>query len=401
MRRVYLDHNATTPIHPDVKTAMISAMDVFGNASSHHAFGREAHELIESARKTVADALGAEPDEIIFTSCGSESNNLVIKGVTCGNTICKIGCEKTEVIISAIEHPSVLNTAKCLQGEGKTVHICPVDENGVVRLDILESLLSSRTALVSIMYANNETGAIQPIDEIAKLLAGKGIIFHTDAVQAFGKIPINVKALGLDFLSLSGHKIYGPKGVGVLYKRKTRKVCPLIHGGHHEFNLRAGTENTIHIAGLGKAVECSIADMDREWQRLSVLRDWFEAEVIRRIPESYINGANARRTAHTSNISFRYIEGESILYDLDFDGIAVSTGSACSSGSLEPSHVLLAMGMDHGRAHSSIRFSLGRSTTKADLAYTVDALERTVSRLRRMSPLWKNSQETAASRQKP
>ncbi len=390
MKRVYLDHNATTPIHPDVKAAMIAAMEVFGNASSHHSFGREAYELIENARKTIADALSAEPDEIIFTSCGSESNNLVIKGVTCGNSICKIGCEKNEVIISAIEHPSVLNTAKCLQGEGKPVHLCPVDENGVIKLDVLESLISDKTALVSIMYVNNETGAIQPIKEISELLAGKGIIFHTDAVQAFGKIPINVKELNLDFLSLSGHKIYGPKGVGALYKKKIRKVCPLIHGGHHEFNLRAGTENTVHIAGLGKAVELSIVDMDSEWRRLSELRDWFESEILRRIPESYVNGGETGRTAHTSNISFRFIEGESILYDLDFDGIAVSTGSACSSGSLEPSHVLLAMGMDHGRAHSSIRFSLGRSTTKDDLVYTVDALERTVTRLRNMSPLWKS-----------
>ena len=388
MKRVYLDHNATTPIRPEVKAAMIAAMEVYGNASSHHSFGREAHALIEDARKTVAEALGAEPEEIIFTSCGSESNNLVIKGVTCGNSVCKIGCEKSEVIISAIEHPSVLNTAKCLQGEGKTIQVCPVDKNGVVKLDVLESLISDKTALVSIMYANNETGAIQPVEEISKLLAGRDIIFHTDAVQAFGKIPINVKELNLDFLSLSGHKIYGPKGVGALYKKKTRKVCPLIHGGHHEFNLRAGTENTVHIAGLGKAVELSIADMDSEWQRLGELRNWFEAEVIRRIPDSVVNGKEASRTAHTSNISFRYIEGESILYDLDFDGIAVSTGSACSSDSLEPSHVLLAMGMDHGRAHSSIRFSLGRSTTKEDLAYTVDALERTVTRLRNMSPLW-------------
>ncbi|NOY23791.1 MAG: cysteine desulfurase [Acidobacteria bacterium] len=390
MKRVYLDHNATTPIHPEVKAAMIAAMEVFGNASSHHSFGREAHELIENARKTVADALGAQPEEIIFTSCGSESNNLVIKGVTCGNSVCKIGCERSEVIISAIEHPSVLNTAKCLQGEGKIVHLCPVNENGVVKLDVLESLISDKTALVSIMYANNETGAIQPIEEIANMISGRNIIFHTDAVQAFGKIPINVKKLNLDFLSLSGHKIYGPKGVGVLYKKKLRKVCPLIHGGHHEFNLRAGTENTVHIAGLGKAVELCIADMDSEWQRLGELRNWFEAEVVHRIPDSIVNGADADRMAHTSNISFRYIEGESILYDLDFDGIAVSTGSACSSGSLEPSHVLLAMGMDHGRAHSSIRFSLGRSTTKEDLVCTLGALERTVTRLRNMSPLWKD-----------
>lgn len=389
MKRVYLDHNATTPIHSEVKAAMIAAMEVFGNASSHHSFGREAHELIENARKTVADALGAEPEEIIFTSCGSESNNLVIKGVTCGHSFCKIGSEKNEVVISAVEHPSVLNTARCLQGQGKTTHLCPVDKNGVMKLDALESLISDKTALVSIMYANNETGAIQPMKEIAKMVTSRGILLHTDAVQAFGKIPINVKELDLDFLSLSAHKIYGPKGVGALYKKKKRNVCPLIHGGHHEFNLRAGTENTVHIAGLGKAVELSIADMDNEWRRLGELRDWFEAKVTARIPDSILNGADTSRTAHTSNISFRYIEGEAILYDLDFDGIAVSTGSACSSGSLEPSHVLLAMGMDHGRAHSSIRFSLGRSTTKEDLAYTVDALERTVTRLRNMSPLWR------------
>ena len=391
MRRVYLDHSATTPIHQDVRDAMVAAMELYGNASSHHGFGREARQLINEVRSTIASSLNADPDEIIFTSCGSESNNLVLKGVTCCNRVCKLGCEQNEVIVSAIEHPSVLNTAKCLEGEGRVIHYAPVDENGVIKLDELEKMITRRTALVSIMYANNETGAIQPIPEIAEMVTSRGIQFHTDAVQAFGKIPIDVKALNLDFLTLSGHKIYGPKGVGVLYKKKSRKICPLIHGGHHEFNVRAGTENTTHIAGLGKAVELAITGMDEEWKRQEKLRNWFETQVAERIDHIRINARNARRLAGISNISFRYIEGESILYDLDFSGIAVSTGSACSSGSLDPSHVLMAMDNDHGLAHGSMRFSLGLSTTKEDMAYTVEELVTCVERLRKMSPLYQQA----------
>lgn len=391
MRRVYLDHSATTPIHKDVREAMVAAMDLYGNASSHHGFGREARKLINDVRTTIASSLNADPDEIIFTSCGSESNNLVLKGVTCCNRVCKLGCEQNEVIVSAIEHPSVLNTAKCLEGEGRVIHYAPVDEHGVVKLDELEKMITERTALVSIMYANNETGAIQPIPEIAEMVTGRGIQFHTDAVQAFGKIPIDVKALNLDFLTLSGHKIYGPKGVGVLYKKKSRKVCPLIHGGHHEFNVRAGTENTTHIAGLGKAVELAMTGMNEEWKRQEELRNWFEAQVADRIDHIRINAREARRLAGISNISFRYIEGESILYDLDFSGIAVSTGSACSSGSLDPSHVLMAMDNDHGLAHGSMRFSLGLSTTAEDMSYTVTELVKCVERLRKMSPLYQQA----------
>ncbi len=391
MRKVYLDHSATTPIHEDVKAAMIGAMDVFGNASSHHSYGQEARKIIENSRRTVADALGAEPDEIIFTSCGSESNNLVLKGISCCNRLCNIGKAQDEVIVSAIEHPSVLNTAKCLQSEGKTVRFAPVDENGVIKLDELESMLSDRTALVSVMFANNEVGTIQPIGEIAQMLKERDIQFHTDAVQAFGKLPINVKELGVDFLSLSGHKIYGPKGVGVLYKRRKRKVCPLIHGGHHEFNVRAGTENNVHIAGLGKAVELAMSDMKQEWDRLEALRNRFEADVVKRIEHIQINARTVQRLPNISNISFRYIEGEAILYDLDFSGIAVSTGSACSSGSLEPSHVLMAMGRDHGLAHGSMRFSLGRMTTEDDMRYTAEQLEQVVTRLRNMSPLYRKA----------
>ncbi len=391
MKKVYLDHSATTPIHDDVKAAMIGAMEIFGNASSHHSYGQEARKIIENSRRTVADALGAEPEEIIFTSCGSESNNLVLKGISCCNRLCNIGNEQNEVIVSAIEHPSVLNTAKCLQSEGKTIRFAPVDEDGVIKLDELESMLSGKTALVSVMFANNEVGTIQPIAEIAQMLKERDIQFHTDAVQAFGKLPIDVNELGVDFLSLSGHKIYGPKGVGVLYKRKKRKVCPLIHGGHHEFNLRAGTENTVHIAGLGKAVELAVSDMQQEWDRLAELRDGFEATVEKQIEHIEINARTVRRLPNISNISFRYIEGEAILYDLDFSGIAVSTGSACSSGSLEPSHVLMAMGRDHGLAHGSMRFSLGRLTTEEDMTYTVEQLEQVVTRLRNMSPLYRNA----------
>jgi len=394
MRRVYLDYNATTPIHEKVKEAMIEAMEIYGNASSHHSFGQESRKLIENSRKIIADSLNASPDEIIFTSCGSESNNLVLKGATCGNTICKIGSGKSGVVVSAIEHPSVLNTAKCLKGEGKATKFAPVDENGVVKVDELEKLITDEVGLVSIMYANNEIGTIQPIEEISKLTADKGVQFHTDAVQAFGKLPIDVKELNLDFLTLSGHKIYGPKGIGVLYKKKKRRVCPLIHGGHHEFNLRAGTENTVAIVGLAKAVELAMSHMDNEWKRIEKLRDWFESEVEKRIPFIQINGKGVKRLAGTSNISFQYIEGEAILYDLDFSGIAVSTGSACSSGSLDPSHVMLAMGRSHGMAHGSMRFSIGKDTTMEDMEYTVNELVKIVERLRNISPFYKKAMET-------
>lgn len=393
MKKVYLDYNATTPIYPQVKEAMIEAMDVFGNASSHHTYGQESRKLIEDSRKLIADSLNASPDEIIFTSCGSESNNLVLKGVTCGNTICKIGSGKSGTIVSSIEHPSVLNTAKCLKGEGKVTKFVPVDENGVVDVKELEKMLNDDIGLVSIMYANNEVGTIQPIEEISKMVTDRDIQFHTDAVQAFGKIPIDVKKLGLDFLTLSGHKIYGPKGIGVLFKKKKRQVCPLIHGGHHEFNLRAGTENTVAIVGLAKAVELIHSDMGGEWKRIEELRNFFESSIEQRIPFIQINGKGTNRLASTSNISFQFIEGEAILYDLDFSGIAVSTGSACSSGSLDPSHVMLAMGRSHGMAHGSMRFSFGKDTTKEEVDYTIEELVKIVTRLRNISPFYKKAME--------
>jgi len=393
MKKIYLDYNATTPIHKEVKDAMVETMDVFGNASSHHSYGQESRKLIEDSRKIIADSLNASPDEIIFTSCGSESNNLVLKGATCGNTVCKVGSGKSGVVVSSIEHPSVLNTAKCLKGEGKATKFAPVDENGLIKKAELEKMVTDDIGLVSIMFANNEVGTIQPIDEISHFVTGRGIQFHTDAVQAFGKIPIDVKTLGVDFLTLSGHKIYGPKGIGVLYKKKKRRVCPLIHGGHHEFNLRAGTENTVAIVGLAKAVELAFSNMNSEWSRIENLRNWFEQEVEKRIPFIQINGRGEKRLAGTSNISFQFVEGEAILYDLDFSGIAVSTGSACSSGSLDPSHVMLAMGRSHGMAHGSMRFSLGKDTTKEDMEYTVDQLVKIMERLRNISPFYKKAME--------
>nr|HDM59453.1 aminotransferase class V-fold PLP-dependent enzyme [Bacillota bacterium] len=368
MREVYLDNNATTPLHPGVQEEIKSKLALFGNASSAHRFGRAARAEVEQARKKLAQFLNTEPESIMFTSGGSESNNLVLKGLTCMSQTCTLMERgRNHIITSQIEHPSVLNTCKCLEHLGYEVSYAPVDGYGVVDLEFIEKNISPKTILISVMWANNEVGTIQPVEEIARLAHERGVFFHTDAVQVIGKQKVDLGAVEIDYLSLSGHKFYAPKGIGAVYYRKGVPVCPLIHGGHQEFNLRGGTENTLGILAMGKAIELLADEMDDEIERVRRLRDRLEQGILERIPDVKVNGHPEKRLPGTLNVSFRYVEGESILYKLDAKGIAVSTGSACSTGSLEPSHVLMAMGLTHEIAHGSIRFSLGRENTDEDV----------------------------------
>lgn len=389
MRKVYLDNNATTPIHPEVQEAIKAALPIFGNASSHHFFGQEARELVESSRAKLARLINADPSEIIFTSCGSESNNLVLKGVTCEYVACKPKDAPggRHIITSQIEHPSVKNTAHCLEQRGFKITWLPVDKYGLVDPEDLKKAITRQTVLVTIMLGNNEIGTIEPIKELCAIAHEHGVFFHTDAVQALGKIPVDVKELGVDFLSLSGHKLYAPKGIGALYLKKGRMICPLFHGGHQEGGLRVGTENTLGIIALGKAAELAQRDMAQEVPRLFALREKLRKGIAERIPDVRFNGHPEKVLPGTLNVSFLYVEGESILLRLSGQGIAVSTGSACSSGSLEPSHVLLALGLKHEEAHGSIRFSLGRENTEAEVDYVLEVLPGVIADLRRMSPL--------------
>jgi len=389
MRQVYLDNNATTALCEEVKACIRESMEYYGNPSSHHETGRAARKEIEQARRTIARFINAEPDEVFFTSGGSESNNVVLKGMGCKSHGCRpFGAHKgTHIITSAIEHPSVLETCKCLVSEGSKITYLPVDQYGMVSPDELRKAFTDETILVSIMYANNEVGTIQPLRELAAITHERGAFFHTDAVQASAKIPIDVKELDADFLSLSGHKMYAPKGVGILFMRKGMRVCPLISGGHQEHGLRAGTENTMGILAMGKAAEVAMKELSRDMERLYGMRNRLQAGILERIDHVQVNGHPEKRVPNTLNVSIDYIEGEAILYMLDGAGIAVSTGSACSSGSLEPSHVLMAMGLPVERAHGSIRLSLGRMTTEEDIDYTLEHLPKVVERLRKMSPL--------------
>ncbi len=393
-RIVYMDHNATTPLLPDVKTAIVNAMEFYANPSSFHELGRIARFHIENARDIIAEFIGAQPEEIIFTSGASESNNTVLNSVICTDCqcLCQVDACKQRtphVITSAIEHPSVYATCQTLAKRGIEVTFVPVNAKGQISVTAIEKEIRPTTVLVSIMLANNEIGTIQPIEEITKLVKSKRVLMHTDAVQALTKIPLNVNALGVDFMSLSGHKVYGPKGIGVLYVRRGVSFCPLIIGGHHEFNRRAGTENTLAMIGFGRAIEVAAIDYLTESKRLKKLRDHLKSGIEKTIPEIIINGDPKNGLPNTLNVSFKYIEGEALLLDLDFAGIAVSTGSACASGSLDPSHVLLATGIDAEYAHSSIRFSLGRANTEEDIDYVIRVLGQSVLKLRKMSPLYK------------
>ncbi len=382
MKRVYVDYAATTPLDPRVLEAMKPYFTVvYGNASSINTFGLEAKRALEDARKAVAGLMDAEPRELIFTGSATEANNLALKGFAF-----KEGKEKTHIAISTIEHDCVLNSAKWLEKQGFKVTYLPVDKHGLLNLGKLENALRKGASLVSIIHANNEIGTIQPLEEIGKLCHEYGAYFHTDAAQSFGKIPIDVKKMNIDFMTVNAHKLYGPKGVGGLYIRKGIRIEPLLHGGGHEFGLRSSTENVPGIIGFAKAVELRKEEMELEAQRLTKLRDRLIRGVLE-IEEAYLNGHPTKRLPNIANFRFSYIEGESLVLRLDAEGIAASTGSACSSKSLEPSHVLLAIGLKPEEAHGSLRLSLGKYNTEEDIDYILDALPRVVKKLREISPL--------------
>lgn len=385
-RPVYMDNNATTPLHPEVKKAMIEAMEVFGNPSSLHSFGRKARHLVEEARGKVASFVGAEPEDIIFTGSGSEANNTVLSILTCpaGKCECHL-TQRSGLVTSKIEHPCILETSKCLEAKGFGVTYLDADCLGKVYMDQVKNKITDKTAMVSVMMANNEIGTIQDIREICEITHSKGALFHTDAVQAVGKIPVNVKKLGVDFLTLSGHKIYGPKGIGVLYVKKGTPYCPMIRGGHQEKGRRAGTENTIGIIGLGKAIEMRSREMQGEEERLKEMKKVLRKGIEEKVPDISFNGHPIDCLAGTLNVSFDGAEGESVLLYLDLEGIAVSTGSACASGSLDPSHVLMATGIPVERAHGSIRISLGRENTMDDVKYFIEVIPRVIKKIRDMS----------------
>lgn len=385
MRRVYFDNNATTAVDPRVLDAMKPFfLEDFGNASSIHAYGQKARAVVEEARRQVADVIGAQPQEIVFTSGGTESDNTALRGIAG-----YLRDRGNHIVTTAIEHPAILRTCEQLAKEGFEVTYVPAGKDGLIKLDILETALSERTILISVMYVNNETGTIQPLARIAELARSRKIVLHTDAVQAVGKIPVDVQQLGVDLLSLSSHKLHGPKGIGALYVRRGVRFNSLLVGGPHERSRRAGTENVPGIVGLGKACELARQGLGDFDTRVRGLRDRLENTVLEKIPDSSVNGSRTERAPHVTNLSFRGTEGEALLISLDFQGIAVSTGSACSSGSLEPSHVLRALGIPSDLIHGSIRFSLSRMNTEDDVDYVLDALPKTIARIREMSPLYR------------
>ena len=378
MKRIYLDHAATTPVAKEVLEAMAPYFSQrFGNASSLYSFGREAKEAIEDARQKAAKVINAEPREVIFTSGGSESDNMVLRGMF------KPG---DHVITSAFEHHAVLHTCKELEKYGIKVTYLPVTKDGFVRTEDVKKAITKSTKLVSIMHANNEIGTIQPIAEIGRICRNAGVLFHTDAVQTYGKIPIDVKKMNIDFLSASGHKLYGPKGVGMLFMRAGASVRPLITGGSQEHKLRAGTENTAGIVGFGKAAELAMRDMGKEAAQETKLRDTLIDGVLK-IEESWLNGSRQNRLPNNANFGFSYIEGESIILHLDIKGVSASTGSACSSESLTPSHVLTSIGLSPVKAHGSLRLTLGKDSTKEEISYVLEVLPEIVENLRKISPM--------------
>lgn len=385
MQRVYLDNAATTMVRQEVLDAMIPAFTTYyGNPSSLHEFARDAGKLVDEARAKVAAAIGAKPDEIVFTGGGSESDNMVLRGVAAANK--KKG---KHIITSAVEHHAVLYTLQAMEREGVAeLTILPVDEYGLVTAEQVKDAIRDDTVLVSIMFANNEVGTIMPVAEIGKICREKGVLFHTDAVQAVGHVPINVSEMNIDMLSMSAHKFHGPKGVGALYIKKGVRVPALIIGGGQEKKRRAGTENVPGIVGMGRALELAVEHMEANALRVGALRDKLIKAIPAAIPEVKLNGHPTKRLPNNVNFSIRYIEGESILLMLDINGIAASSGSACTSGSLDPSHVLLAMGLPHEIAHGSLRLTLSEFTTEQEIDYVLDLLPQIVQRLRDMSPLY-------------
>ncbi len=380
--RIYLDHNATTPLNPLVAERVAQAMrEVWGNASSVHHFGQQAKAALDEARGWVAMLLGADASEVVFTAGGTESDNIAIRGAA--EALEATG--RKHLITTAIEHEAVLNTMRSLARRGWRVTTLPVDASGIVSTERLREVITDDTALVSVMHANNEIGTIQPVAEIAAIAHERGALVHTDAVQTAGKLPLNVRALGVDLLSIAGHKFYGPKGSGALWIRRGVRLMPPLTGGKQERNRRAGTENVPALVGLGVAAEVAGRTLAAEGERLAALRDRLEAGVLARVPGTERNGAASPRVPNTSNLSIERVESESLLIGLDLAGIAVSSGSACSSGTLEPSHVLKAMGLPHVRTLGSIRFSLGASNTEADIDRVIDVLPPLVEKLRSLT----------------
>ena len=390
MKRIYMDNAATTRVTEPVFEAMAPYFtEVYGNPSSIHSFGREARRAVEKAREQVAAAIGAKPVEIYFTGCGTESDNWAVRGAAYAQKR-----KGNHIITSAIEHHAVLHTCQQLEREGFRVTYLPVDEYGVVKLDELEKALTPETTLISVMAANNEIGTVQPIAEIGRIAKARGILFHTDAVQAVGAIPIDVQAMGVDLLSMSGHKFHAPKGVGALYIRSGVRIQRFMQGGAQERTQRPGTENLASIVGMGRAVELAVADLPAKAAKVSAMRDRLMRGVVAAIPESRVNGHPTQRLPGNCNVSIRYIEGESLLLSLDLKGIAASSGSACTSGSLDPSHVLLAIGLPHEIAHGSPRFSLNEENTMEEVETVLTELTGIVQRLRDMSPLTPESLKT-------
>jgi len=387
MRRIYLDHNATTALHPDVLAEILPYLrEVFGNPSSIHWFGQEARRAVDCARQQVADLIGANPDEIVFTSGGTEADNHAIRGAAGPNAGSRL-----HIVTTSIEHHAVLNTCRHLDRRGFRVTCLPVDGNGLVDPEAVEAAITADTVLVTVILANNDVGTIQPIRDIARLAKERGVLMHTDAVQAAGKIPVDVRALDVDLLSLSGHKLYGPKGIGALYIRRSVSIDPFIHGGHHERRRRAGTENVPAIVGFGKACEIAGEELDSAPPRIAALRDRLQQGIEERIEHVQLNGHPVHRLPNTLNVSFSFVDGESLLMNLDLMGVAASTGSACTSGSIEPSHVLTAMGRSAEQAQGSLRFSLGRGNTVEEVDFTINALVDVVGRLREISPTYADS----------
>ena len=385
MKRIYLDHAATTPTDPDVVQAMLPYLtERFGNPSSIHAFGQESKAAVEAARAHIALLLGAAPEEIIFTSGGTESNNLALKGIAYAYE-----AKGRHLITSAIEHHAVLEPCKFLETQGFTVTYLPVDQHGLLDPADVQKALTPNTTLISVMHANNEIGTLEPIAEIGHIARERGVLFHTDAVQTAGHLPINVDACNVDLLSLAAHKLYGPKGIGALYVRKGTRLTPLLHGGEQERHRRASTENVPAIVGFGKAVELAQIRMAAEAERLTGLRDAFRQRLFDKIERLHLNGHPTRRLPNNLNLTFEAVEGETLLLNLDLAGIAASAGSACSSRNADPSHVLLAIGVPRERAYSSIRFTLGRDTQAADLDRAAEVLVEIVRKLRVLALLYK------------
>jgi len=385
VKTVYVDNNATTKVAPEVLEEMLPYFsELYGNPSSMHFFGGQVQKKVNEAREKVADLLGADPSEIVFTSCGTESDNAAILGTLDSYP------EKRHLITTRVEHPAVGNVSTYLGRKGYRVTELSVDREGRLDLDELKETITEETALATIMYANNETGVIFPIEEIGEIVKAKGIPFHTDAVQTAGKIPLNMKKSKLDMLSISGHKLHAPKGIGVLYIRKGTKFSPFMIGGHQEKGRRGGTENVPYIIGFGKACELAKKHLNTENTQVRALRDYLEQKILEKIPNTLVNGDRVHRLLNTVNVSFEYVEGESILLLLSDLGICASSGSACTSGSLEPSHVLRAMGVPFTAAHGSIRFSLSIYNTKEEMDYIIEHLPPIIQRLRDISPFWKD-----------